>query len=247
MHPLAGAEAEGFRAGCQPRGTHPVAAAPKSQKGRVKQQFMEQEMELIEKCLQGSDEAWRGMIQSYAGFVRGCCYRFTGRWDETADLSQEVFLRLHQNLHTFDPDRGSFGVWLQRLVRNLLIDYYRACQKHNVLTSLSDDLLSSLAEQPSSGDHPLHWLSRQASRQELEFALQELAAERRIIIILRDLEEMQFKEIAQVLKLHAGTVRTRYYRARRELSRQLRRKTRVNSQEPSRLAGRGAEIGWAIH
>jgi len=87
------------------------------------------DQDLVARCLQGDDAAWESIISSYAGRIFRLSYRYTGRREEAEDLTQEIFIRIYQNLRSFRADTGSFQNWALRLSRNLIIDRYRQTRR----------------------------------------------------------------------------------------------------------------------
>jgi RNA polymerase sigma-70 factor (ECF subfamily) len=154
--------------------------------------------------------------------VYAICYRFTGSDSESQDLTQEVFLRIFRTLKTFRAGEGSFGVWMARLTRNLLIDHYRRTKLDRATESIEDQLPILEEKTAMSGRTDGMLAGREASEM-LQQALQKLSPELRETVILRDLEEMEYKEIADVLGVPEGTVKSRLNRGRAELARVLRR------------------------
>ncbi len=192
------------------------AAEPRAAEAR-----MSQDADLVERCRHGDRGAWERLVRSHTRLVYSACYRFTNHPEESNDLTQEVFLRVFRGLHTYDARAGGFRTWLLRLTRNLLIDNYRRAKKHQVLDPLEDQILV-LEATASSGGHADHTLRGREASEVLQAGLQRLSPELREAVILRDLEEMEYKEIAQVLRIPEGTVKSRINRGRSELGRQLR-------------------------
>ena len=128
---------------------------------------------------------------------------------------------MFRSLRTFDARSGGFRTWLIRLTRNLLIDHYRRNKKHKVLDPLEDQIpvLEEKALVGGSSDRTLR--SREAAEL-LQAGLQGLSPDLREAVILRDLQEMEYKEIAQVLRVPEGTVKSRINRGRIELAKNLR-------------------------
>ena len=194
--------------------------------GRVAEQRaaearMSQDADLVERCRHGDRGAWEHLVRSHTRLVYSACYRFTNHPDESHDLAQEVFLRVFRSLHTYDARAGGLRTWLLRLTRNLLIDNYRRTKKHRVLDPLEDQILVLEATASAGGQADRTLRGREAGEM-LQAGLQRLSPELREAVILRDLEEMEYKEIAQVLRIPEGTVKSRINRGRSELGRQLR-------------------------
>jgi len=176
---------------------------------------------LVERCLSGDDSAWEELVRSYTKRVYGMCYRFTGSDGEAQDITQEVFFRVFQTLKSFRAGEGSFAVWLTRLTRNLLIDNYRRGRMQRASDSIDDQL--PVLEESSYASRTEGMLEGREASEILQSALQKLSPELREAVMLRDLEELEYREIAEVLKVPEGTVKSRLNRGRAELARVLRR------------------------
>jgi RNA polymerase sigma-70 factor (ECF subfamily) len=180
------------------------------------------EASVVERCLSGDETAWEDLVKVYSKRVYAICYRFTGNDSEAQDLTQEVFLRVFKTLRTFRAGEGSFVVWLTRLSRNLLIDNYRRTKLDRVTDSIENQLpMMEARSSPASRADGL--LAGREASEMLQTALQKLSPELRETVILRDLEEMEYREIADVLNVPEGTVKSRLNRGRAELARILRR------------------------
>jgi RNA polymerase sigma-70 factor, ECF subfamily len=162
------------------------------------------------------------MAMTHTKRVYAMCYRFTGNDGQAQDLTQEVFLRVFRNLGSYRSGEGSFTTWLARLTRNLLIDHYRRAKLDRVTDSIEDQL-PVLEETGTASSRADGLLSGREASEILQFGLAKLSPELREAVILRDLEEMEYREIAQVLNLPEGTVKSRLNRGRTELARVLRR------------------------
>ena len=180
------------------------------------------ETSLIERCLSGEQGAWEDLVKMYTKRVYGICYRFTGRDGEAQDLTQDVFLRVFKTLGSFRAGEGSFVVWLTRLTRNLLVDHYRR-SKHDRVTDALEDKIATLEERTAQSSRTDGMLAGREAGELLQAALQKLSPELREAVILRDLQEMEYREIAQVLEIPEGTVKSRINRGRAELGRLLRK------------------------
>jgi RNA polymerase sigma-70 factor (ECF subfamily) len=176
---------------------------------------------LVERCLRGEDAAWEEMVKTHTRRVYSLCYRFTGKDSEAQDLAQEVFLRVFRTLKTFRTGEGTFVVWLSRLTRNLLIDNYRRNRLERATDSIEEQL--PMIEERSAITRTDGLLAGREAGELLQGALAKLSPELRETVILRDIEELEYKEIAQVLKVPEGTVKSRLNRGRAELARILRK------------------------
>lgn len=184
---------------------------------------MDLDQQLVERCLAGEEHAWEDLVKVHTRRVYAICYRFTGNDHEAQDLTQDVFLRLFKSLRSFRAGEGSFAVWLSRLTRNLLIDHYRRTKAERVTDSIEGQL-PLLEEKASATTRTDGILAGREASEMLQAGLSRLSPELREAVILRDLEEMEYKEIAQILNVPEGTVKSRLNRGRAELARVLRQK-----------------------
>jgi len=183
---------------------------------------VEQDQELLNRCLAGEDSAWEALLRSYTRKIYNLCYRFTGRAEEAEDLTQEVFIKIFQTLKSYDAAQGSFSTWLNRVARNHLVDHYRRTRKDRVTSSLEDELPAA-EEKPSPYMEPAGRVESRERREILQLALDKLSPDLREAVILRDLRDLDYEEIALVLKVPQGTVKSRINRGRLELGRVLKR------------------------
>ena len=183
---------------------------------------MELDTALVERCLTGDPAAWEQLVRTQHRRIYNLCYRFTGRAEEAEDLTQEVFLRVFKTLKSFRAEEGHFGTWLTSLTRNLLIDHYRKTRKDRALEPLEDQL--PVLEEKAAAWAQADSLTRGREAGELlQAALARLSPDLREAVILRDLQEMEYREIARVLKAPEGTVKSRICRGRAELGRTLKK------------------------
>jgi RNA polymerase sigma-70 factor (ECF subfamily) len=188
--------------------------------GVAGRRLLDPEYNLVSRCLGGDETAWEQFVRLHTRQVYALCYRFTGSGSEAQDLTQEVFLRVFRTLKSFRSSEGSLGTWLARVTRNLLIDHYRRSRQERVTDSIEERL--PLIEEASGPSRPDQTLAGRETREVLQRALQRLSPDLREAVILRDLEEMEYREIAQVLEIPEGTVKSRINRGRAELGRLLR-------------------------
>jgi len=183
---------------------------------------VEQHQELLDRCLAGEDSAWEALLRGYTRKIYNLCYRFTGRVEEAEDVTQEVFIKVFQTLKSYDAAQGSFSTWLNRVARNHLVDHYRRTRKDRVTSSLEDELPAA-EENPSPHMEPTGQVESRERREILQLALDKLSPDLREAVVLRDLHDLDYEEIALVLKVPQGTVKSRINRGRLELGRVLKR------------------------
>lgn len=184
--------------------------------------------ELVRGCLRGDAEAWQEIVHTHTRRIYNLCYRFTASREEAQDLTQEVFLRVFRTLKSYDAGQGALGVWMHRVARNLLIDHYRATRHQRASVSLEDEL-PRLEEKPSRALPPDRGVALGELSAAIQQALARLSPELREAVILRDLQGLEYREIAQVLEVPEGTVKSRINRGRAELGRILKRRPGFDS------------------
>ena len=188
---------------------------------------------LIEQCLAGDQAAWDLIVRQNWRKVFNVAYKFVGKHDEAEDLTQDIFLKIFKALASFDR-RANFQTWIISISRNLCIDHYRSVRKERQTIAREVDT-SDL--QPASSDRgPYQAAEHQDLRGLLRQALQKLPLTLRTAVILRDLQELSYQEIADRLGLPEGTVKSRINRGRIELAHQLRR---LQDKQPAPRRRRG--------
>jgi len=186
---------------------------------------------LVRQCMAGDQQAWQQLVVSQHRRIYAICYRFTGSASDAEDLTQDVFLKLYRNLASFDTQKGSFQTWITTLARNLLVDHFRRTRMERSTDSLDANfsadgdgdgvtMADRLADPRPSQETHAAGLELKARIQQ---ALAQLSPELREAVVFRDLEDMDYKEIAQVLRIPEGTVKSRISRGRGELTRILQR------------------------
>ncbi len=174
---------------------------------------------LVERCLGGDDSAWEGIVNTYTRRVYNLGYRYTGRSDEAEDLTQEIFIKVYQNLKSYRSEAGSFSNWVLKVGRNLIIDHYRQTRRFQQSAGSEEMETMNLSDDKTPNPHRV--VEQSESARYLREALQKLSPELKEAIILRDLEGMAYQEIADLLTIPEGTVKSRINRARLELAKLL--------------------------
>ncbi len=181
---------------------------------------------VVQRCLDGDSGAWSELVKSHYRRVYGLCYRFTGSSHDAEDLTQDVFLKVYGNLSAFDLARGSFQTWITTVTRNLLVDHFRRTKQHRSTDSMDagweqTDDLTLAGRLAASGPTQHDRAAQKEIAKMVQEALTRISPELREAVILRDLQDMDYKEIAQVLRIPEGTVKSRISRGRAELARLL--------------------------
>jgi RNA polymerase sigma-70 factor (ECF subfamily) len=189
---------------------------------------------LIEQCLSGDQAAWETIVRQNWRKVFNVAYKFVGKHDEAEDLTQDIFLKIFKALNTFDR-RANFQTWIISISRNLCIDHYRSVRKER--QTIAREVDAGELQPVSLERGPYQAAEHQDLRGLLRQALQALPATLRTAVVLRDLQELSYQEIAEQLGLPEGTVKSRINRGRIELAHQLKR---LQDKQPALRRRRGA-------
>ena len=184
---------------------------------------------IIQRCLQGDELAWNTIVEQYRRKVFNVAYKFVGRHEEAEDLTQDIFIKIFKSLGTFDR-RANFQTWLISVSRNLCIDHYRSVrqERQTIDYQVDPNELSPVAHEPG----PIAAIEQQDRVLLLREALAALPESLRKAVLMRDIQELTYQEIADKLHLPEGTVKSRINRGRTELARQIR-KLRGDDYRPS--------------
>jgi RNA polymerase sigma-70 factor (ECF subfamily) len=175
---------------------------------------------IIQRCLQGDQLAWDAIVQQYRRKVFNVAYKFVGRHEEAEDLTQDIFIKIFKSLGTFDR-RANFQTWLISVSRNLCIDHYRSVrqERQTIDYQVDPNELSPVAHEAG----PIAAIEQEDRVVLLREALAALPESLRKAVLMRDIQELTYQEIADKLHLPEGTVKSRINRGRTELARQIRR------------------------
>ena len=168
---------------------------------------------VVQRCRAGDDRAWEELVDATADDLYRLAVSFTRRRTEAEDLMQEVYLKLWQHLDRYIPG-SSFRAWAFRIARNHFVDAYRRAHHERAATWIDPEFLESLP----GGDDPHTQVVRRQRLELAHAALGKLPEELARLILLRDLADWSYEELADELELPLGTVKSRLNRARRELA-----------------------------
>ncbi|MDQ3627811.1 MAG: RNA polymerase sigma factor SigE [Actinomycetota bacterium] len=172
---------------------------------------------------------WEEIVQQHSARVYRLAYRLTGNPHDAEDLTQEVFVRVFRSLDSFTP--GSFGGWIHRITTNLFLDKARRRSRFRF-----DGFIDGAEERlPSRSPSPDVAYADGRFDSDVETALAALPAEFRAAVVLCDVEGLTYEEIADVLGVKLGTVRSRIHRGRTMLRKALAH--RAPSAGRTRFAG----------
>ncbi len=159
--------------------------------------------------------SWDEIVRQHSHRVFRLAYRLTGNRHDAEDLTQEVFVRVFRSLASYQP--GTFEGWLHRITTNLFLDQARRKQRIR-FDSLPDDVGDRLAGHLPTPDDGY---ADQLFDPDVELALAELPPDFRVAVVLCDIEGLSYEEIADVLDVKIGTVRSRIHRGRSRLRKAL--------------------------
>jgi RNA polymerase sigma-70 factor (ECF subfamily) len=174
--------------------------------------------DLLQRCRAGDQAAWRDLVARHTRRVFNVAYRFVGRVDEAEDLTQEVFIKVYQSLDRYRQSEGSFTTWLTTVARNQVIDNYRRRREEKRRRLENPEILDVIAS-PEEG--PLRGLERDERVEFVRRGLRALPPDLREPLILCDLQGLPYEEVASILQVPLGTVKSRINRGRLELARRL--------------------------
>ena len=178
--------------------------------------------ELVRRARAGDGSAWEDIVSAFSRRIFNLAYRFTSSVEGAEDLTQEVFIRIYRTLDQYDSKQGDLANWLMRLARNLIIDDYRHRQRNpqNTMADTVDDHQYHLRAVGTSAHKEME---RREVAAQVQEGIDKLPSDLKTCVILRDIEEMTYQEIVDVLRIPEGTVKSRINRGRIELAKILRR------------------------
>ena len=190
------------------------------------------EQELVRAAAGGDTEAFARLVRTYENKIYSLAFRMCGSADDASDIAQEAFLAAWRGLPFFRGDSG-FATWLYRLTSNAAIDYLRRQKKQRGDMSLDDEELG--LDAVDTGPGPQDAAERTEVRSVVAAGLQELSEGHRQVLVLREIQGLSYEEIADVLEVDLGTVKSRISRARSALRKILLQKGNLSGYLPSNL------------
>lgn len=182
----------------------------------------------IQRCLEKDDDAFGEIVDAYERQMYNLAYRMLGDPEEARDATQEIFIKVHDTLDTFRFE-SKFSSWVYRVAMNTLIDYRRRWLRHP-LKRLEDVLSADRGHPRATTPQPEEQVLRNERVEAVRVAVAKLPIKLRAAVVLRDLQELSYAEISEVLGITEGTVASRLNEARRQLARRLRRSFPVHGE-----------------
>ncbi|OLC32464.1 MAG: hypothetical protein AUH81_16100 [Candidatus Rokubacteria bacterium 13_1_40CM_4_69_5] len=173
--------------------------------------------EVLERLRAGDARAFEDLVVAYQHRVFSIAYRMLGSRAEAEEAAQEVFLRVHRGIAEFRGE-SKLSTWLYAITSRLCLNRLASGERRMARAREAEETLTGL---PSADGDAAARMERSETEAALHRAIAELPDERRIVVVLRDLEGLSYEEIADTLGLTLGTVRSRLHRARLELRERL--------------------------
>jgi len=171
---------------------------------------------LVSACRRGDQDAFATLVERYQGKIYNLAYRLLGNADDAGEMAQEVFCRAYVKLGEFRGE-ASFSTWLYRIAHNICYDELRRRRRRPVASLEAETESGTRLEVPAPQPGPAELCARQAVRERLQQLIATLPPDQRTALVLRDIQDLSYEEMAQVLQCSLGTVKSRLNRARRTL------------------------------
>jgi RNA polymerase sigma-70 factor (ECF subfamily) len=174
------------------------------------------DVKLIADCLKGNTAAFGDLVSRYQDRLYNTVLRLLDHPEDARDVVQEAFLHAYQSLHSFKGD-ALFFTWLYRIAVNAAISFKRKQRLVLRLQPTTDGVVGLDPLDPNEGNQPGHALEMAEKERRVHEGLARLSLEHRSVLVMKDMDGMKYEEIAAVLQVPVGTVRSRLHRARLEL------------------------------
>ena len=193
---------------------------------------MNSDQHLVKRTLHGDTYAFEELVKTYQNKVYMLAYRYMGNEDDANDMAQEAFIKAYRSLRSFKGD-ASFGTWIYRITTNVCLDELRRRKRRISPISLDeplatmdgDEIEREISDQSLAADVVYE---KKEFSQNIQLLLDEMKPEHKTVIVLRDVMELSYEEIASVLDCSIGTVKSRISRARIILQKKLTERELLN-------------------
>ena len=184
---------------------------------------LETELELVQQARKGDLDAYAELVRRYQDELVNYIAKFCGSSDDASDVAQEALVKAYTKLGSFKAN-SSFKTWLYRIATNHCIDVARKQQRAPAPLSIDAEPEEgrALVDTLESGDEPLEQVSTWELQREVRKAIMRLPPKLRAVIVLHDLQGLQYGEVAEVMGVPLGTVKSRIHNAREQLKTKLR-------------------------
>ena len=172
----------------------------------------------IQKLKQKDLQAFEDFVHAYEKKIYNIAFRMSKDASLACDISQDVFMKVYSSFPNFKED-SSLSTWIYRITMNACIDYQRRRKRENTISIVQSnaDEEEFVFEIPDSSHAPERCYDTTEMMDQIASALQELSADHRAIVVLKDIEQKSYQEISEILQCNEGTVKSRLFRAREQL------------------------------
>ncbi len=197
---------------------------------------------LIRRAVKGDEQAFEKLMLTHEKNVYNLCYRMAGNPDDALDLSQEAFLKAWRALSTYQFD-AAFSTWLYRLTTNVCLDFLRKRnrQAHSSLTMEDENEEPREYSIPDPAPGPEEQAVSSWQQEAVNAAMQRLPEDYRLVLQLRVVEDLPYEQIADIMQIPVGTVKSRLSRARLQLKKLLEAGNFFENGSSEKVAAGGAE------
>lgn len=201
------------------------------------------EENLLKKSKSGDVAAFEELMDGYQKKIFNIALRMIGNHEDASELAQEVLIKIYKSIRSF-KEEAAFSTWIYRITTNVCLDELRK-RKNRTMISINEEIAVGDGEVSlqiaDHGPTPEEILEQKETRKIIENAIGKLSPEHRTVIILRELQNLDYEEISEITKVPVGTVKSRINRARQELRNILKNKrelfygdfVKINSKEES--------------
>lgn len=189
--------------------------------------FVMDDQQLIARIKDGDSRPFDTLVKRYQDRINNLCRYMLENQQDAEDAAQDTFLKAYRNLKAYRPS-ASFYTWLYRIAVNTCLDHKRKISLRSLWFQSDEDHAGSF---PSNTPSPEAAYSDKQSMQSLRSALNKLSKKLRVVIILKELDRLSYEEIAEILEVSVGTVKSRISRAREELQKNIKKTEKFTEQK----------------
>lgn len=191
---------------------------------------MEPIQQLISDCQAGNAQAWEQLVREYQSRVFAVAVYYLKDREEASDVTQEVFIKVYNRLDGFRNEADAFLPWLLSITRNSCIDRLRKQKRESRLDS---EIRLNTAEDTVVNQGPEQYLANEQHQALIYAALDEFSQQNREVVLLKDIQGLKISEVAEILSMSEGTVKSRSNRARIKLGKIVARLLKPAKVDPS--------------
>ena len=174
-------------------------------------------IDVVENAMAGSTAAFKTIVEQHQSFAYAVAFRFVGNEEEAKDITQEAFVRLWKNLHSYRKE-VKLSTWLYRIIANLCLDFLksrRGKEKNNRVDISKAYLLQN-------DSTPVKIIEQQELMRAIQIAAEELTPKQKAVFVLRDLEGLPTEEVKEILSMSEGNIKSNLFHARQKIAEKLK-------------------------